>query len=72
SATIDSRVADAPATVAARTLNDYARRRAVSYPGRAVNRALTWPARLLPRTVVARIAGGFNRRLRMHEVVDLA
>ncbi|MFC4015734.1 SDR family NAD(P)-dependent oxidoreductase [Nonomuraea purpurea] len=72
SATINTRVADAPATVAARTLDDYARRRAVSYPGRAVNRALTWPARLLPRTVVARIAGEFNRRLRMHEVVDLA
>src|SRR5438094_38977 len=31
-------VADAPATVAARTLDDYARRRAVSYPGRAGHR----------------------------------
>ncbi|MEV1247329.1 SDR family NAD(P)-dependent oxidoreductase [Nonomuraea sp. NPDC049750] len=71
SAAIDPR-ADTPATVAARTLDDYARRRPVSYPGRAVNRALTWPARLLPRTVVARITGEFHRRQRLHEVVDLA
>ncbi|GAA1450642.1 SDR family oxidoreductase [Nocardiopsis tropica] len=64
--------ADTAATVAAHTLDDYARRRAVSYPGRTVNRVMTWPARLLPRTVVARVAGGFNRRLRLHEVVDAA
>ncbi|NUW33001.1 SDR family oxidoreductase [Nonomuraea sp. SMC257] len=72
SATIDSRAADTPAIVAARTLDDYARRRAASYPGRAMNRALTWPPRLLPRTVVARVTGNLNRRRRMHEVVDLA
>jgi uncharacterized protein len=71
SATIDPRMADAPDTVATRTLDDYARGRAVSYPGRAVTRAMTWPARLLPRTVVTRIAGGLTRRLRLHEVVDL-
>lgn len=64
-------LADTPTTIAARTLNDYARRRAVSYPGWAVNRVQTWPARLLPRTAVARLAGAFNRKLRMHEVVDL-
>jgi uncharacterized protein len=65
-------LADAPATVAARTLDDYARRRAASYPGRALNRATTWLARLLPRTVVARLAGVINRRLHLHEVVDVA
>lgn len=70
SAMIDPR-ADTPATVAARTLDDYTRRRAASYPGRAVNRAMTWPARLLPRTVVTRVTGAFNRRQRLHEVVDL-
>ncbi|MEW2354928.1 SDR family oxidoreductase [Spirillospora sp. NPDC029432] len=64
-------VADTPATVAADTLDDYARRRAVSYPGRRANRAMTWPARLLPRTVAARVAGAFNRRLGLHEVVDI-
>jgi short-subunit dehydrogenase len=71
-ATIDPRAADTPETVAARTLDDYARRRAVSYPGRAVNRAMTWPARLLPRTVVVRITGALNRRLHLDEVVDVA
>ncbi|APU15399.1 MULTISPECIES: SDR family NAD(P)-dependent oxidoreductase [Actinoalloteichus] len=72
SAEIDPRAADSPAPLAAQTLDDYTRRRAVSYPGRKVNRVMTWLARLLPRTVVARIAGGFNRRLRLHEVVDVA
>jgi uncharacterized protein len=71
-ATIDPRAADTPEAVAARTLDDYARKRAISYPGRAVNRVLTWPARLLPRTAVARIAAAFNRRLRLHEATDLA
>jgi short-subunit dehydrogenase len=69
---IDERLADAPAAVATRTLDDYARRRAVSYPGRAVTRVMTWPARLLPRTLVPRLTGGLNRRLRLHEVVDAA
>ncbi|MFI0357966.1 SDR family NAD(P)-dependent oxidoreductase [Actinomadura sp. 9N407] len=64
--------ADEPATVAAHTLDDYARRRAASYPGRRVNRAMTWAARLLPRTVVARVAGAFNRRLGLDKVVDIA
>ena len=41
SATIDPRAADTPTAVAARTLDDYARRRAASYPGRVVNRVLT-------------------------------
>ncbi|MBE8516123.1 SDR family oxidoreductase [Amycolatopsis sp. H6(2020)] len=75
SATIHS-VADAPATVAARTLDDYARRRVVSYPGRPVmrvlNRVMTWPARVLPRTTVTRVTGAMNRWQGMHEVVDLA
>ncbi|MBM2620182.1 SDR family oxidoreductase [Actinoplanes sp. LDG1-06] len=70
-ATIDPG-ADTPETVAAQTLDDYARRRPVSYPGRGVNRVMTWPARLLPRTVVARVAAAFNRRQRLHETVDVA
>jgi short-subunit dehydrogenase len=69
-ASIDERLADTPAAVATRTLDDYSRRRAVSYPGRAVTRAMTWPARLLPRTLVPRLTGGLNRRLRLHEVAD--
>lgn len=72
SATIDPRAADTPETVAARTLDDYARRRAVSYPGRAMNRAMTWAARLLPRTAVTRLTGRLNRWLGFHDVVDVA
>ena len=64
--------ADTPAIVAAQTLDDFARRRSVSYPGRTMNRILTWPARLLPRTLAARVAGDFNHRQGMHEVIDLA
>ena len=63
--------ADTPETVAAATLDDFARRRSVSYPGRAVNRIMTWPARLLPRGATARVTRAFNRRLHLHEVVDL-
>ncbi|GAA4530843.1 SDR family NAD(P)-dependent oxidoreductase [Amycolatopsis samaneae] len=76
SATINPAVADKPEAVAARTLDDYARRRAVSYPGRFVNRALnrtlTWLPRLVPRALVTRTAGALNRKLGLHEVVDLA
>lgn len=71
-ATIDPRATDTPEYVAARTLDDYTRRRSVSYPGRALTRALTWVARPLPRTAVVRVAGMLNRRLRLHEVVDVA
>lgn len=71
SATIDPAAADTPATVAAQSLDDYARGRTASYPGRGINRLMTWAARLLPRRAVARVAGAFNRRLRLHEVVDL-
>ncbi|MFB7496419.1 SDR family NAD(P)-dependent oxidoreductase [Streptomyces sp. NPDC056161] len=70
SATIDP-AADSPETIASQTLDDYARRRHASYPGRRVNRMLTWPVRLLPRTVVTRGTGAFNRRLRLHRVVDI-
>ena len=71
-ATIDARVADSPESVAARTLDDYTRRRAASYPGRAVTRAITWPARFLSRTAVTRLTGALNRRLGFPEVVDVA
>lgn len=71
SATSDPR-ADTAVVVAAQTLDDYARRRAVSYPGRTRNRMMTWPARLLPRTTAARVAGDFNRRQGMRDVVDMS
>ena len=71
-AKINPAFADTPASVAARTLNDFARGRTVSYPGRGATRAMTWTARVLPRTVVARLAGALNRRLHLHEVTDVA
>lgn len=71
-AEINATAADAPETVAARSLDDYARRRPVSYPGWFLNRMMTWPARVLPRTAVARLAGAFNRWQRFHETTDLA
>lgn len=71
-ATKDPRAADEPAVVAAQTLDDYSRRRAVSYPGKPLNRVMAWAARLLPRTVTARVAGTMNRRLRLHETIDAA
>lgn len=64
--------ADSPDVVATQTLNDYARGRSASYPGRPLNRALTWVARFLPRSTVARVTGDLNRRQKMHEVTDLA
>jgi short-subunit dehydrogenase len=70
-ATIDPRAADTPASVAANTLDDFARGRSASYPGRAFNRAATWASRLLPRATVTRVAGAFNRRAGFHDVSDL-
>ncbi|WP_394619549.1 SDR family NAD(P)-dependent oxidoreductase [Lentzea sp. JNUCC 0626] len=68
-------MADTPEDVAVRTLDDFARRRTASFPGRAVmrfvNRAMTSSSRVLPRAAVTRITGVLNRKLGMHEVVDL-
>ncbi|MGN9782264.1 SDR family NAD(P)-dependent oxidoreductase [Nonomuraea sp. ZG12] len=63
--------ADTPESVAANTLDDFARGLAASYPGRTFNRAATWAARLLPRTTVARVTGGLNRKAGFHDVSDL-
>ncbi|MCX2729797.1 SDR family oxidoreductase [Saccharopolyspora sp. NFXS83] len=54
--------ADSPESVAAKTLDDFARGRTNSYPGRASRRLGTLPARFLPRRAVVRLAGGFTRR----------
>jgi short-subunit dehydrogenase len=64
--------ADTPERIAVRTLDDYAKRRPASYPGRPEYRAITWIARVLPRVAAARVAGTVNRRLRYDEVVDVA
>ncbi|PJN04874.1 dehydrogenase [Streptomyces sp. CB01201] len=70
-ATMDPRATDTPADVAARTLDDFARGRSISFPGRAYNRVGAWAARLLPRTAVARVTGNLNRRAGFDDVSDL-
>ncbi|SDF83193.1 hypothetical protein SAMN05216553_103486 [Lentzea fradiae] len=69
-------IADRPETVAARVLDDFAKGRATSFPGRpvtrVVNRGMTWVPRFLPRGALARVAAAFNRKLGLHRVVDVA
>jgi short-subunit dehydrogenase len=65
-------VLDTPERVAADTLDDYARRRSASYPGRSMNRASTVVSRFLPRRAVTRLTAALNRKLGLHEARDLA
>ncbi|WP_250009228.1 SDR family oxidoreductase [Actinoplanes sp. M2I2] len=62
--------ADKPAVVAAQILDDYARNRAASYPGKTLNRVLTWPARVLPRVTVARLGTAYSRRRGLDKLAD--
>ncbi|MFI5937399.1 SDR family NAD(P)-dependent oxidoreductase [Actinoplanes sp. NPDC051494] len=71
-ATMDPRFTDTPRSVAARTLDDFARGRAASYPGRPLNRVTTWIGRLVPRTWAARAGAAVNRRVGLHDVHDVA
>ncbi|MGW0909428.1 SDR family NAD(P)-dependent oxidoreductase [Streptomyces sp. NPDC002853] len=71
-ATMHPKAADSPEGVAARTLNDFARGRSVSYPGRGFgSRPTTWVPRLLPRGAVTRVTGGLNRKLGFDDVRDV-
>ncbi|MEV7423622.1 MULTISPECIES: SDR family NAD(P)-dependent oxidoreductase [unclassified Streptomyces] len=70
-AVMDPRVTDSPESVAARTLDDFARGRAASYPGRALHRWTTWAPRLLPRTAVTRAVAAVNRKAGFHDVQDV-
>lgn len=70
-ASMDPKATDTPAAVAARTLDDFARGRSVSFPGRASNRAKTWASRLLPRATVAHLTGNLNRKAGFDDVRDL-
>jgi len=69
--TIDPRAADTPERIAARTLDDFARGKQVSYPGRWFNRVITWVSRLLPRRTVASLTGALNRKLDFDRVSDV-
>jgi short-subunit dehydrogenase len=63
--------ADTAESVAANTLDDFARGRPASYPGRASQRAWTLMSRVLPRTTAARVAGDVNRKFGFADVSDL-
>ena len=68
--TMDPRVVDSPERVASATLDDFARGRSASYPGRLTNRIGSWASRFLPRTTTARIAGRLNRTIGLDAVRD--
>ncbi|MEV6719952.1 SDR family oxidoreductase [Streptomyces xanthochromogenes] len=70
-ASMDPKATDTPVDVAARTLDDFARGRSISFPGRASNRAGVWASRLFPRTTVARVTGHLNRKAGLDDVSDL-
>ena len=63
---------DTPARVAADTLDDYARRRAASYPGRFTNRASTVASRFLPSRTVSKVTAALNRKQGLHKARDVA
>jgi uncharacterized protein len=67
---MDPRVADSPELVARRTLDDFARGKSVSYPGRRLNQVGSWASRFLPRTTTARITGRLNRVIGLDTVSD--
>ncbi|GAB7045784.1 SDR family NAD(P)-dependent oxidoreductase [Catenuloplanes indicus] len=70
-AVMDPRVTDSPDRIAAKTLDDFARGRLNSYPGRPLHRVQTIAARLLPRATTVRATGALNRRLGHHTAKDL-
>lgn len=70
-ATMNPALVDTPARVAADTLDDYARRRGASYPGRFTNHASTVASRFLPRRTVTRLTATINRKLGLHQARDL-
>ena len=54
---------DTAASVASNTLNDFARRKTISYPGRRSIRARTLLSRLFPRALIVKIAAGVARNM---------
>ncbi|MER5440630.1 SDR family oxidoreductase [Streptomyces sp. NPDC002790] len=60
-----------PDRIAARSLDDFARGRTISFPGEVSDRAIAFVSRLLSRKRVARLTGNFNRRFGHHKVADL-
>ena len=57
---------DRAESVVQKTLDAFDRKKAVVYPGRASVRAATWLSRLLPRTLVVRIAAMASGKMGLH------
>jgi short-subunit dehydrogenase len=70
SAVMDPKSTDTPASVATRTLDDFARQKIASYPGRPSTRITTWAARVLPRIALVRLLGTMNRQKGFDEISD--
>ncbi|WP_101783782.1 SDR family NAD(P)-dependent oxidoreductase [Nonomuraea indica] len=70
-ATMVPALTDAPEGVVTRTLDAFARGAVNSYPGRPLHRAVTWIARVLPRTTVTRLAARLNRSAGHHRAREL-
>ncbi|MET9227873.1 SDR family oxidoreductase [Lentzea sp. NPDC003310] len=70
-AKMDPRVTDSAESVAVRTLDDFARGRTASYPGRGTSRLATLVARVMPRRTVTNAVAALNRKLGLDVVADL-
>ncbi|MFG1602467.1 SDR family NAD(P)-dependent oxidoreductase [Actinoplanes sp. NPDC049265] len=70
--TMNKGLVDSADRVAKDILDDYARRRRASYPGKFANRASTLAARFLPRATTTSVAGAINRKLGLSQGRHLA
>jgi uncharacterized protein len=61
--TVDLEKMDSAQSVARRTLDDFARGKTVSYPGRPSTRATTWISRFVPRSVATSVAAMVFRQM---------
>lgn len=69
-ATLDPK-AISPERIAAKSLDDFARGRAISFPGARTDRGIALISRLLSRKRMARLSGNFNRKAGHDRVTDI-
>lgn len=60
-----------PERIARKILDDFARGRSTSFPGRPSDRATAFVSRLLPRATISRIVGNLNRKNGYDNVSDI-
>jgi len=66
STNMSSRDFDSSQSVVEKTLESFGRGKSVAYPGRASVRAATWLSRILPRSLVVRIAALVTGKMGLH------